>query len=126
MSNLPSDLKYTESHEWVRIEGDIATIGITDFAQSELGDVVYVSLPEPGRALSKGDVFGAVESVKTASDIYSPLPGEVTEANEKLTAQAELVNSDPYGEGFLIKIKLDAGVDLSALLSSEAYGKLLH
>jgi glycine cleavage system H protein len=106
MSKVPAELLYAPSHEWVRVDGDVATIGITDFAQSELGDVVYVDLPEVGRALAKGDTFGSVESVKTVSDIYSPVAGVVTEVNGSLGARSELVNSDPYGEGFLIKIKL--------------------
>lgn len=114
--NVPGDLKYTKSHEWVRVEGDVATIGITDHAQSELGDIVFVDLPTPGRALQNGDSFGTVESVKTVSDVYAPVAGEVVEVNESLGAQAELLNSDPYGTGWLIKVKLagDAGDLLDA------------
>ena len=97
--NVPADLKYTKSHEWVRLEGDVATIGITDHAQSELGDVVYVDLPTPGRALATDETFGTVESVKTVSDLYAPVAGEVVEVNGSLNAQSELVNTDPYGGG---------------------------
>ncbi len=125
MSQLPSELKYTESHEWVRLEGEIAFVGITDFAQSELGDIVYVSLPEPGRILRKGDSFGAVESVKTASDLYSPISGEVLEANELATNQTELVNTDPYGKGYLLKVKLSDPSEVGSLISAEQYAKLL-
>ncbi len=109
--NVPKDLLYTKSHEWVRIEGDVATVGITDHAQSELGDIVYLDLPEVGRILQHDDNFGSVESVKTVSDLYSPVPGEVIEKNETLGAQSELVNSSPYEDGWLIKVKL---TDLSA------------
>lgn len=126
MSQNPVELKYTESHEWVKVEGDIATVGITDFAQSELGDIVFVSLPEPGRILKKGDSFGAVESVKTASDLYTPVSGEVLEANEVATTQTELVNTDPYGKGFLVKLRLSDPSEVDALLSADAYGKLAH
>src|SRR5436305_10025636 len=98
MSNVPADLKYTPSHEWVRLEGDVATIGISDYAQSELGDIVYVDLPTPGRMLNEGDSIGSVESVKTVSDIYAPVGGEVVEVNNSLGAQSELLNSDPYGK----------------------------
>jgi len=125
MSNIPADLSYTESHEWIKIEGDIATIGITDYAQSELGDVVYVDLPNVGRMLNKGDVFGSVESVKTVSDIYSPLDGEVVEVNETLNARSELVNSDPYAAGYLIKLKLSDQSSVSSLLDSSAYSGLV-
>ena len=121
MSNIPTDLKYTDSHEWVRLEGDIATIGITDFAQSELGDVVYVDLPTPGRALGSGDSFGSVESVKTVSDLYAPIAGEVVESNEALGSQSELVNTDPYGKGFMIKVRVSDPAQLEALLDAEGY-----
>lgn len=117
--NIPSDLKYTKTHEWVRIEGDTATMGLTDFAQSELGDIVYVDMPAPGRAVGAGDSLGSVESVKTVSDYYAPVGGEVTEVNEALGAQSELMNSDPYGQGWILKLKAaDAGSDL---LDAEAY-----
>ncbi len=120
MSNIPADLKYTKTHEWVRLEGDIATIGVTDFAQSELGDVVFVELPNAGRSLAAGDSFGSVESVKTVSDVYAPIAGEVIEANEALGAQSELLNSDPYGKGFLIKIRVNPA-DVDGLLSADDY-----
>lgn len=120
MSNIPADLKYTKTHEWVRLEGDIATIGITDFAQSELGDVVFVELPNAGRSLAAGDSFGSVESVKTVSDVYAPIAGEVVEANEALGAQSELLNSDPYGKGFLIKLRVNPA-DVDGLLSADDY-----
>lgn len=119
--NAPADLKYTKTHEWVRAEGDVATIGITDHAQSELGDIVFVDLPEVGRTLGQGDTFGTVESVKTVSDIYSPLAGEVVETNGSLGAQSELVNTDPYGGGWMVKIKLSDTSQLGALLSADAY-----
>ncbi|MEQ1823853.1 MAG: glycine cleavage system protein GcvH [Fimbriimonadaceae bacterium] len=111
--SVPSDLKYTPTHEWVRFENGIATIGITDHAQSELGDIVFVELPAEGRTLQKGDSFGSVESVKTVSDVYSPISGTVVETNGSLGAQSELVNTDPYGNGWMVKIKTDeAGDDL--------------
>lgn len=125
MSNIPSDLKYTKSHEWVRVEGDVATIGITDFAQSELGDVVYVDLPTVGKALAVGDIFGSVESVKTVSDLYAPVPGEVVEVNSALANASENVNSDPYGDGWMIKIKLTASLP-GDLMDAEAYGAVAH
>lgn len=120
MSNIPADLKYTKTHEWVRIEGDVATIGISDFAQSELGDVVFVELPNVGRSLAVGDTFGSIESVKTVSDVYSPVAGEVIEINEALGSQSELVNSDPYGKGYLVKVRMGDG-GAAGLLSAEEY-----
>jgi glycine cleavage system H protein len=122
MSSIPEDLRYTPTHEWVRLEGDIATVGITDFAQSELGDVVYVDLPESGRILAVGDTFGSVESVKTVSDLYAPVAGEVVEVNGVLKAQSELVNSDPYASGYLLKIRISGTVD--GLLDPAAYAAL--
>jgi glycine cleavage system H protein len=122
MSNIPSDLKYAKSHEWVRLDGDVATIGITDFAQSELGDVVYVELPTVGRVLQTGESFGSVESVKTVSEIYAPIAGRVIEVNEMLGAQSELINEDPYGKGYLMKVQVDSP-DLSALLDAQAYAE---
>ncbi len=124
--NVPGDLKYTKSHEWVRVEGDTAVIGITDHAQSELGDVVFVDLPNVGRHLGAEESFCTVESVKTVSDVYSPISGEVTEVNESLGAQSELVNSDPYGDGWLVKIKLDDAGSLEGLLSAEGYSASLN
>ncbi|MBI1333137.1 MAG: glycine cleavage system protein GcvH [Armatimonadetes bacterium] len=121
MSNIPSDLKYTKSHEWVRVEGGVATIGISDFAQSELGDVVYVDLPSVGKVLAVGDIFGSVESVKTVSDLYAPVPGEVVEVNGALANESQLVNDDPYGDGWMIKIRVTAEIP-GDLLTPEAYG----
>ncbi len=121
MANTPTELKYAASHEWVRLDGDVATIGITDFAQSELGDVVYVDLPTPGRALVAGDTFGSVESVKTVSDVYAPISGQVIEVNEALGAQSELINSDPYGAGFLVKVKVSNTEEVANLLDAAAY-----
>lgn len=125
MSNIPADLKYTSSHEWVRLEGDVATIGITDYAQSELGDVVYVDLPTAGRILATGDSFGSVESVKTVSDVYAPIAGEVVGVNEALSARSELINTDPYGEGYLIKIRVEDASALDGLLDSEGYAAVV-
>lgn len=122
MSNIPADLKYTKSHEWVRVEGDIATIGITDHAQSELGDIVFIDMPNVGRALGTGDSFGTVESVKTVSDVYAPIAGVITEINETLGAQSELVNTDPYGAGWLIKIKMSGTTD--EMLDAAAYAAI--
>jgi glycine cleavage system H protein len=117
----PAELQYTKTHEWIRIEGDNATVGISDYAQDSLGDVVYVELPDVGASYDAGQPFGAVESVKAASDLNLPVGGEVIEVNEPLINQPELLNSDPYGEGWLVKIKLAPGV--GALMSAEAYEK---
>lgn len=119
--NIPADLKYTKSHEWVRIEGDIATIGITDHAQAELGDIVYLDLPAPGRALQVEESFGSVESVKTVSDLYAPIAGEIVEVNAVLGGQSELVNSDPYGSGWLVKIRVSDSGQLADLLEADDY-----
>ncbi len=121
--NVPADLKYTKTHEWVKFDGDVATIGITDYAQSELGDIVYVDLPEPGRVLNQGDSFGTVESVKTVSDVYAPVSGEVTEVNGELEASSELMNTDPYGRGWLVKIRFEGTP--SELMDAEAYKESL-
>lgn len=120
MANIPSDLKYSASHEWVRIEGGVATVGITDHAQHELTDVVFVELPEAGQKVSAGKACAVVESVKTASDIYSPIDGEITEANTALTGDPGLVNRDPYGAGWLFKARI-SGTEPAELLSPEAY-----
>jgi glycine cleavage system H protein len=117
----PSDLQYTRSHEWIRIEGDEATVGITDYAQDALGDVVYVELPEVGASFEAGATFGAVESVKAASDLYLPVAGEVLEVNSALIDQPEVLNSDPYGAGWMLKIRVAPGV--GALMSAGAYEK---
>jgi len=116
---------YTKSHEWVRIDGEVATLGITEYAQSELGDIVYVDLPTVGRALAQGDTVGSVESVKTVSDIYAPVSGAVTEVNEALAIQPELLNSDPYGGGWLLKLKVP-GAEFGELLDASAYEALLN
>jgi glycine cleavage system H protein len=105
--NVPNHLHYTSSHEWLSIEGDTAILGITDYAQSELGDIVYLDLPEVGRVVTAGQSVGTIESVKTVSDIYTPVSGEIIAINEKLTSMSELVNQDPYGEGWIMKIKMD-------------------
>lgn len=119
--NIPQELKYTQDHEWVRIEGDEATIGITDFAQSELGDIVYVEVETVGETLAKEDVFGTVEAVKTVSDLFVPLSGEIVAFNEALEDTPELVNDDPYGEGWIVKIKLSDASEIENLLSDEGY-----
>ncbi len=118
---VPSNLLYTKDHEWLRIENDIAYIGITDFAQSELGDIVYVEIETVAEALAQNDVFGTVEAVKTVSDLFLPINGTVLEANPKLEANPELVNEDPYGEGWMIKLKIENDVDVSSLLKPDAY-----
>ncbi len=122
MSKIPSDLKYAKSHEWVRVSGDLATVGITDHAQHELTDIVFVELPESGRKIKAGDDCAVVESVKTASDIYSPVSGEVTEVNRAVVDDPALVNSDPYGDGWFYKIKLSNPAELSGLMSPAQYG----
>ncbi|MDY3548137.1 glycine cleavage system protein GcvH [Riemerella anatipestifer] len=119
--NTPAELKYTKDHEWVKIEGNIATVGITDFAQSELGDIVFVDVDSIDETLNSGEVFGSVEAVKTVSDLYLPLAGKVVEFNEALEDEPELVNTDPYGKGWIIKLEISEGVDQSELLSSEQY-----
>ena len=121
MSNVPSDLKYAKSHEWVRLAGEVATVGITDHAQHELTDVVFVELPEPGRKLKAGEACAVVESVKTASDIYSPVSGEVAEVNAAAVANPALVNTDPYGAGWFFKVKLSNPAELNSLLEAEPY-----
>ncbi len=122
--NIPANLKYTKDHEWVRLEGDVAYIGITDFAQGELGDIVYVEVETVGESVEKEEVFGTVEAVKTVSDLFMPVSGEVLELNAKLDANPELVNKDPYGEGWMVKIRPANPDDISGLLSAEAYGSL--
>jgi len=123
--NIPADLKYTKDHEWVKIDGDIATIGITDFAQNELGDIVYIEIETEGETLDQEEVFGSVEAVKTVSDLFMPLSGEVLEFNEALEASPETVNSDPYNAGWMVKIKLSDSSEADALLSAEEYGELV-
>lgn len=123
--NFPAELKYTEDHEWIRIEGDVAFIGITDHAQQELGDIVYVDINTVGDSLGKGDVFGSVEAVKTVSDLFIPIAGTVLEVNEELDAEPELVNSDPYGRGWMVKISMADESDVEGLLSAEDYEKFI-
>ena len=119
--NIPSDLKYTKDHEWVRVEGDTATIGVTDYAQSELGDIVYIEIETEGETLDREDVFGTVEAVKTVSDLFMPVGGEVIEVNASLADEPETVNSDPYGNGWMIKIKVSDASELDDLLSADDY-----
>ena len=123
--NIPEDLKYTKDHEWVKIDGDTATVGITDFAQGELGDIVYVEIETVGDSIDNGDVFGTVEAVKTVSDLFMPLSGEVLEFNEKLEGEPELVNSDAYGDGWMIKMTISDSSEVDALLDSAAYKELI-
>ncbi len=124
--NIPVDLKYTEDHEWIRVEGDVAIVGVTDFAQGELGDVVFVEIETEGEELDKGETFGTVEAVKTVSDLFMPVGGEVAEFNEALADEPELINNDPYGKGWMIKIKIADNSELDALISAEEYQKLLE
>ena len=123
--NIPSNLKYTKDHEWVLLEGDIATIGITDFAQKELGDIVYVEVETLDQTLEKDEVFGTVEAVKTVSDLFLPMSGEIIEFNDALESDPESVNTDPYGKGWMIKVKVANVNDFDELLSSDAYKELI-
>jgi glycine cleavage system H protein len=123
--NFPAELRYTKDHEWVRIEGDEAVIGITDFAQQELGDIVYVEIETVGQELESGAVFGTVEAVKTVSDLFLPVSGTVTEINGKLNANPELVNTDPYGEGWMVRMKLKDAADAATLMDAAAYQKVV-
>ena len=126
MSNVPADLRYAKSHEWLKPEGDgTATVGITDYAQNSLGDITYVQLPKVGATLKAGESFGVVESVKAASDLYSPASGTVTEVNKALDGAPETVNSAPYDRGWIMKLKLSAPAEVGGLLDAEAYGKSL-
>jgi glycine cleavage system H protein len=119
--NFPSNLRYTKDHEWIKLDGDIATIGITDYAQRELGDIVYVEVETIGKSLKAGDVFGTVEAVKTVSDLFLPVDGTITELNAGLANSPESVNSDPYGEGWMVKMKVNNPADVAALLDAAAY-----
>ena len=125
MSNIPANLKYSNDHEWCLLEGDIATIGITDFAQSQLGDIVFVDIPTLDEELAAGDVFGSIEAVKTVSDAFTPVSGKVIEMNDALDGDPALVNKDAYGEGWMIKIEMSNPAELDALLSAEDYEKLI-
>ena len=124
--NFPENIKYTSEHEWIRVEGDTAYVGITDYAQDQLGDIVFIDIQAVGETLEAGEVFGTIEVVKTISDIFMPVGGEVLEQNPALEGQPELVNKDPYGEGWLIKIKPDATADYDSLLDAERYKKLIN
>ena len=124
--NIPSELKYTKDHEWVKIDGDIATIGITDFAQSELGDIVFVELPEIGEYAKRGETFGTVEAVKTVENLISPISGEVLEANETLEEDAGQINKDPYGAGWMIKIRIEYEEQIEELLSPSEYADVIN
>lgn len=123
--NIPSELKYTKDHEWVKIDGDVATVGITDFAQKELGDIVYVEVETLDQTLSKDEVFGTVEAVKTVSDLFLPLSGEIIEFNDSLETEPEKVNSDPYGDGWMIKVKISDAAEASQLLDADQYKELI-
>src|SRR5690554_6143991 len=123
--NLPEELKYTKDHEWVRVEGDVATVGVTDFAQSELGDIVYVEVETVDETLDRDEIFGSVEAVKTVSDLYLPLSGEIVEFNDSLEDEPERVNADPYGEGWMIKIKFSDTAEVEDLLSAAQYKEIV-
>ncbi|MBG37571.1 MAG: glycine cleavage system protein H [Flavobacteriales bacterium] len=124
--SYPNDLKYTKDHEWLRVEGNVAFVGITHFAQSELGDIVFIDVDTEGESLEKEEVFGSVEAVKTVSDLFMPINGEVLEFNEKLEDNPELINSDPYGEGWIIKVSLNDDSDMGDLMSSDDYQELVN
>lgn len=123
--NFPSELRYTKDHEWIKLEGNVATIGITDFAQRELGDIVYVDIDTVGKSLDAEAVFGTVEAVKTVSDLFLPVAGKVLEVNPNLNNEPELVNTDPYGEGWMVKLEVSNTADVDALMSAEAYQQLV-
>lgn len=123
--NIPSELKYTKDHEWIRVEGEVATVGITDFAQGELGDIVFVEIETEGETLDREETFGSVEAVKTVSDLFMPVSGEVLEFNEEIESSPELVNEDPYGKGWMVKIKLSDASELEDLLDASAYEELV-
>jgi glycine cleavage system H protein len=125
MAEVRDGLRYTRTHEWVRVEGDVAVVGVTDFAQSELGDITYLELPEPGTTVRQGDSMGVIESVKAASDIYAPVSGEIVETNKTVVETPELVNKSPYDEAWLVKIKLSAPDELERLMDAEAYRQFL-
>jgi glycine cleavage system H protein len=122
---FPENLRYTKDHEWIKLEGNTATVGITEFAQSELGDIVYVDIDSVGKTLNAEEIFGTVEAVKTVSDLFLPLSGTISEVNPALANQPELVNSDPYGGGWMIKLTVDSVTDYESLMTSEAYSKLV-
>jgi glycine cleavage system H protein len=123
--NFPSELKYTKDHEWIRVEGNVATIGITDFAQKELGDIVYVDVTTIGETVAREEIFGTVEAVKTVSDLFMPISGKVLEMNKDIDSAPESVNNDPYGQGWMIKVSIDNEAELADLLSADAYKSLI-
>lgn len=123
--NVPGNLKYTKEHEWVLIEGNVATVGVTDFAQGELGDVVFVEIETEGETLDNGETFGTIEAVKTVSDLFMPLSGEITEVNTKLEDTPDVVNSDPFGDGWMIKIKISDASEADSLMSADDYKALI-
>ncbi len=123
--SIPDNLLYTSEHEWIKIDGKIATIGITDFAQSELGDIIFLELPALNSVFNKGEIFGTIEAVKTVSDLYMPIDGEICEINDILNDNPEKVNEDPYKDGWMVKIKIDKNVDLDGLLNAEKYNQLI-
>ncbi|MFA5661461.1 MAG: glycine cleavage system protein GcvH [Bacteroidales bacterium] len=123
--NIPENLKYTKEHEWVKIEGDLAIVGVTEHAQAQLGDIVFVDIQTVGETMDKDEVFGAIEAVKTVADAFMPLSGTVEEVNEALEGDPQLVNKDPYGEGWMVKIKMTAPEEVETLLDAAAYGKLI-
>ena len=125
MSNIPAELKYSNDHEWCRVEGEFAYVGITDFAQSELGDIVFVDIQTEGETLAAGDIFGTIEAVKTVSDAFTPVSGEVVEVNPAIDAGPALVNKDPYGEGWMVKIAMSNPSEVDALLSAEEYAAFI-
>ena len=125
MSNIPAELKYSNDHEWCRVEGEYAYVGITDFAQSELGDIVFVDIQSEGESLAAGDIFGTIEAVKTVSDAFTPVSGEVVEVNPAIDADPALVNKDPYGEGWMVKIAMSNPSEVDALLSAEEYAAFI-
>ncbi|GAC1437746.1 MAG: glycine cleavage system protein GcvH [Sediminibacterium sp.] len=123
--NFPADLHYTKDHEWIRLEGDTATIGVTDFAQHELGDIVYIDINSVGKTLKAEEIFGTVEAVKTVSDLFLPVDGTITEVNSLLEKQPELVNTDPYGDGWMVKMTINNAADVAALMNHDAYASLV-
>lgn len=123
--NIPADLKYTKDHEWLKVDGDVAIVGITDFAQNELGDIVYVEIETEGETLDKEEVFGSVEAVKTVSDLFMPVSGEILEFNEEIEGAPEAVNEDPYGKGWMVKVKLTDPSEVDSLLSADDYKALI-
>ena len=123
--NIPENLLYTSEHEWIKIDGEVATIGVTDFAQSELGDIIFLEFPDLNSVFNKGDIFGTIEAVKTVSDLYMPIDGEICEINDTLNDSPEKVNEDPYEDGWMVKVKIDKSVSLDGLLDSNQYNQLI-